>query len=353
MAIEGNFKVGIADLVTSLTEADKVNINEAIFQATFGTSDITSSHTLLTGVRDGKLVPIVKSGDDFGSMAAGDEKSCELNECDLPTEYASKKWNLGEYNCRVPICMRSFDEDFLVFWNMYRQRLDNPLDTPDAQAFLDFLSDKAERRIKGTSWRVAYFGDEDSANSLIENNDGFIVQALAGDGDKIQITQADPTGEEIYNYLSDAYEFASDKIWFEETDLVWKMTYKMASKLVSFLNKQADLSPYNCDCINPDAITNTRRFTVSGLRVFGIPVEAHRELDGSLNALGSTYTYQALLIRKSNLLIGTNTQDKMEMFDIFFDKKDRKIYMDMMVYIGASIPLDEEYVLITNQPIGS
>lgn len=353
MPVIGNFTAAITAMVESLTDAEKLVMDQTIFQSTFGVSNLSSSHTVMTGVRNGSLVPIIYAGNDYDSMPAGDDTSCDLNDCDLPTVYGTIRWGLGAYNCRVPICMKSFPEDFLIFWNMYRQRLEDPLQEADTQAFLRFLIDRAERRIKGTQWRVAYLGDTDSSNELIKNNDGFFVQALAGNGTKIEVTQADPTGEEIYNYFKEAYESTSGDLWRSESDLVWKSTFAMADKLVTFLNNQSDLSPYNCDCINPDAIVNSRRFSVEGLRIFGIPVEVHREIDGSLNAIASTYKFQALLARKSNLLIGTNTLDKMEQFDIFFDKKDRKIYMDMEVYLGASIPLIDEYVLITNEPFGS
>src|SRR5690554_3545889 len=354
MALQGNFATDVSALVDSLVAADKVNINEAIWQQTFGVGNFAQAHTLITERRNGQLQPIVLSNDYYGSMPVGDDTDCDLNSCDLTPNYATKEWCLAEYNCRLEICMRSFDEDFLLFWNMYRQRLDDPTVTPDAQAFLDYISEIVEKSILGTQWRVGYWGDTaDTENNLISGCDGFFVQAEAGSGEKIELVAAgdEPTAEEIYETLQEAYEYASQQVWGVEPDLVWKMTYAMAAKLVSFLNTRADLSMYNCDCVNPDAVTQGRRFNVEGLRIFGIPVEAHREIDLSGNAASATDLFQALLTRKSNLLVGTNTSDKLEGFDIFFDKLSRKIYIDSMVYLGVMIPLDD-YVLI-NQNGGS
>jgi hypothetical protein len=349
MALQGNFATAVADLVDSLVAADIVNINEAIFQETFGVSSFANAHTVLTGRRHGQIQPIVLANDYYGSMPKGDETDCDLNACDLTPNYSAKEWCLSEYNCRLEICMRSFDENFLLFWNMYRQRLEDPLTEPDAQAFLDYITDIVQKTVLGSQWRVGYWGDTAATeNDLINGCDGFFVQADAGDGHKIQIDAegADPTAEEIYEALQEAYEYASaETTWGMEADLVWKMTYAMASKLVSFLNTRADLSMYNCECINPDAVTQGRRFAVDGLRIFGIPVEAHREIDLSMTAAGATDKFKALLIRKSNLLAGTNTTDKMEMFDIFFDKLSRKIYIDSLINLGVMIPLDE-YVYI-------
>ena len=351
MALQGNFATAIGDLVDNLVAADIANINEAIWQETFGVGSFTQSHTLVTNRRTGQVQPIVLSQDYYGSMPVGDEKSCDLNECDLTPNYSAKEWALSEYNCRIPICMRSFDEEFLVFWNMYRQGLEDPTTEPDAQAFLDYIEDTVRKQLMGTQWRVGYWGDTaETGNTLISGNDGFFVQADAGSGEKVELTIAgtEPTGEELYNSLQEAYEYAVQEVWGAETDVVFKTTYAVASKLVSWLNTMTDTSQYNCDCYDPNGIVATRRFSVEGLRIFGIPVEAHREVDLSATAAGKVQAdkYQILMIRKSNLLIGTNTDSKLEGFDMFYDKVSRKIFIDTMTRLGAMIPLDE-YVYIT------
>lgn len=351
MALEGNFNSAVISLVEDLVTADKVNINEAIFEESFAVGDFARAHTLVTGVRNGKVQPIVLAHDKYGAMPVGDETSCSLNSCDLTPNYAAKKWTLSEYNCRIPVCMRSFDDNFLLFWNQYRQGLEDPTTNPDAQAFLNYLTGIAKEQVLGTQWRVGYWGDTASAEPLISGNDGFFVQASAGSGEKIvkSTAGAEPTAKEIYEALQEAYEFAGQQVWGANEDVVFKMSYAAASKLVTWLNTMTDTSQYNCDCFNPDGIVAARRFSIDGLRVFGIPVEAHREIDLSMNAAGQTDPYKILLARKSNLLIGTNTQDKLDGFDIFYDKKDRTIYMDTLVQLGVMIPLDEYvYVTFTN-----
>jgi len=349
MALQGNFATAIGDLVTNLVTADKVNINEAIFQETFGVGSFSAAHTLMTNRRNGQIQPIVLTQDYYGSMPVGTETSCDLNDCDLTPNYSAKAWCLSEYNCRMDICMRSFDEEFLVFWNMYRQRLEDPTAEPDAQAFLDYIEQTVRNKVLGTQWRVGYHGDTAATeNDLINGCDGYFAQAIAGDGEKIVLDPegAEPTALELYAAMQEAYEFAGQQIWGSEADLVWKTTYAVASKLVTWLNTMQDTSQYNCDCYDPNGITSRRRFSVDSLMIFGIRVEAHREIDLSMAAAEVTDKFQILLIRKSNMLIGTNTTDKMEGFDMFYDKKDRKIYIDTMIYLGVMIPLDE-YVYIS------
>lgn len=351
MALQGNFATAIGDLVTDLVKADIANINEAIWQETFGVGSFSQSHTMLTNRRNGQVQPILLSNDYYGAMPVADEKSCDLNECDLTPNYSAKEWCLAEYNCRLPICMRSFDEEFLVFWNMYRQGLEDPTSEPDAQAFLDYIEMIVRKQVQGTQWRVGYWGDTAAAgNDLINGCDGFFAQAEAGTGQKIDLVVAgtEPTGEELYDAFKEAYEYAVQQVWGGETDVVWKTTYAVASKMVAWLNTMTDTSQYNCSCKDPDGIVAARRFNVEGLQIFGIPVEAHREVDLSATAAGKVQIdkYKVLLARKSNLLVGTNTDSKMEGFDMFYDKTDRKIYIDTMVRLGVMIPLDE-YVYIS------
>lgn len=348
--LQGNFATEIAALVTDLTTADKVNINEAIFQETFWIDGFVGRHTLRTGVRNGSVISIIGAMDNYCSMPVGDERSCELNECDITPNYIGKKWDLAEYNCRIAICMRTFDEDFLVFWNMYRQRLEDPLQEADAQAFLNYITDQVERNVMGTQWRVGYWGDKASGSNLINGNNGFFAQASAGGGfiDQIASVGPEPTGQEIIDAVQAALEENSDTLWLAHEDVVIKMSYAMANKVVIYLNRLGMQNQYNCDCVNPDGIVSANRFTVEGLRLFGIPVEAHREIDGGAACAGvNGNKYQLLIARKSNLLVGTNTVDKMEGFDIFYDKKDRQIYIDTMIYLGVSIPLDEYIYLST------
>lgn len=353
MALQGNFSTAITALIEDLVTADKVNISEAIFQETWGIGSFVGAHTLRTGVRHGSVIPIVLAGDNYCAMPVGDETSCTLNSCDLTVNYDAKKWDLSEYNCRIPICMRTFDENFLVFWNMYRQRLDNPLDAPDAQAFLTYITGQVERNILGAQWRVGYWGDSGSANNLISGNDGYFTQAAAGGGTKVQITAVDdenPTAKEILDALEATLGSAYNQIWLSQSDVVIKMSWATANKIAMYLNGLNRQNPYNCDCVSADGIVSADRFSVNGLRLFGYPVEAHKEIDGGAGCVSGSNVNQILIARKSNLLIGTNTQEKLDDFDIFFDKKDRTIYVDSLIYLGVSIPLDE-YIYLTTDPV--
>jgi len=352
MAITTNFSNKVISLVNDLTAADKVNINEAIFQETFALSKFTNAHTIRNGVRDGNIIPIILNGDTYCAMPVSDPTSCDLPEGNLNLNFSAKKWRLAEYAQRIPICMRQFDEQFLAFWNMYRQRLDNPTTTPDAQAFLTFITEQVENAIIGTQWRAGYFGDTASTSGLVKGNDGFFVQAQAGNGHKAQITKAgaEPTGEELLKAIETALNENADQFWLGTDDVVIKTSWAVANKIVIYLNSLDRLSPYNCTCVNANGIVRSDKFGVDGLRLFGYKVEAHREIDGSAICTGvAGNKYQIIIARKSNLLAGTNTLDKLEGFDMFYDQVSRKIFIDSTVYLGVAIALDEYIYLTTDK----
>lgn len=345
MALDKNFKTGITDAVKSLVDAEKLDMANVIFPASSEISNFSSKYNVLTDVRNGNLVPIISQGNNYGSLSAS-QGNCGMNECDLEDTYSTKKWVLGEYDCRVPICIETFSDDFKLFWGMYNQTLENPLDEPDKKAFLDYINYKGQQNVQGALWRTSHWGDTTSLNALISKNNGFWTEAEAGDGIKIEMLAGDLTGKQIYDYMSEAYLKAGDMDWFDESNLIWKMSNKTARALVTWLNTLNDSSQYNCTCIDPSKVVAGRVYSIDNLSIFGIPVKAEKEGDQSGKAVGQNPDFRFLLINELNLLVGTETNSHLDQFDVFYDKKDRKIYMDMKIEIGASIPLDE-YVLAT------
>ena len=160
------------------------------------------------------------------------------------------------------------------------------------------------------------------------------------------MTAGELTGEQVYNYLSQMYTTASNDDWFNESTAQFIVSRKMAKTLVTWLNSLSDKSMYNCDCIDPSKVVSSRVFGIDNLSIFGIPVVSHKESDEAGKVVSVTPDYRALLINKDNVLVGVNTTEHLDQFDIFYDKKDRKIYVDLAIQIGTAIPLDE-YVYAT------
>lgn len=362
MAYTDNFVADVVSLVDSLEAAEKLEFSNLLFTKSFGVDSIEDSHTVVNGVRQGNLIPILKDNPDYESFPFVDENACVITDCDLDSEYSTHAWDLGLMECRVGICMRSFNESFNLFWKQYKQTQEGDADLDTA--FLQYLGKKFNTNLEAAKWRAAYFGDTASLSAYFNRIDGFFTQMEAGNADQvIEIAKNDGatfalqkmTGEEVYNTLAAMYNRAGEYPWFDDTIMGFKITRAMGAALVTWLNSLSDLRDVNCDCYSPDNITAKRRFTLDGLRVFGLPVSVRPEFDGVINgtaelnggggAAARINPNRAILTYRDNLLIGTTEVDALQSFDVWHSKDDKKIYLEGSSYIGAGLPMVEEYIL--------
>lgn len=355
MAITDNFKTAVLDVIQGLSAHDKTKFANLIWQNGIRNGELADRHTLVTDVRNGDPVIILDNKRNYKSFPASpDPKECGLNECDLEANFSTKTWSLFPYNCRVPICFKSFEQDFLYFFEDNYQVLH---DLSLEERILVFLRDRFEDNMIGATWRMGYFGDTsidalDPDYDYFRGVDGFFTQAQAGNGVKIGFNQVNPTGEDAYDALEEAYNEYMMSDWASE-GVVWKMTRKMAGLLVRWLNGLKDKSQYNCECFSADGVTAMRTFTTNGsLLFFGIPVEIESDLDGVISQLAMDRPYRALLTYKNNLQIGVEKEDNIKQFDMWYDKKDLKVYIDGEFYFGAMIP-EDNYVYVGADVSGS
>lgn len=363
MAVTSNFTTDLLALVDDIVSGDKVEFSEAIFSKAFEHEGIAESHTVLTDVRHGGTVPIMKQTPNPDSFPFVDDTSCDTTECDVNLEFSGKKWDLGLIECRVPICLRTFDENFLRFFNTYKHACQGEPDMDSA--LLTYVQEVFTKNLILSTWRAAYFGDTASASVYYNGFDGFFTQLEAGDGIKIDITEnaeanyADQisqlTGEDVYNYLVRMYEEAATTPWFDPSVLEFRVTRTMGSKLITFLNAQGEKG-VGCECYDPNAITQSKTFNLTNILFRGIPVRVEgawddiinysSELNGGGGAAARVDPHRAILTYRENLLIGTNQLDCLESFDMWYSKDTKNVYVEGSSYLGAVVPLDE-YVLAT------
>lgn len=336
------------NLAETLSAANKLTIANAIFENALLAEDVASRHLVVTGVNTGDVVPILDDSVNYASFPFLSQTVCTSADCDLDVTFSGKKWTLGLIGCKISICMKTFSADFRYFFQTNYQVLHN-LDM-NSQILL-YLQSKFQNNFNGAKMRVAYFADTTTDDSdpnfeLLSGIDGFFTQAEAGNGTQIEFNQANPTGVEAYEALEAAYAAMMESDWSGREGLVWKMTRKMASLLVRWMNGLKDKSAYNCECYSADGITAMRTFTIDGsLSFFGIPVEVERDLDGIITQLDLGRPYRALLTYRNNLMIGTQETENLSEFDIWYDKSTKNVIIEGEALIGAMLPTDE-YVYI-------
>lgn len=345
------FNSALLALVTDINSAEKATLANAIFTDSFEVSKLADSHTVLTGVRNGNIIPIMSNAPAYNAFPYKDPTNCDIPVCDLDLPFSAKSWQMGMIACKIPICINTFDENFLTFWGSYKRLFgDENLDS----ALMKYITDMFLKNLEAAMWRVAFFGDTttlvgDANYALLRAADGIFTQAEAGTGTKVIVaenTTGTLTGEAVYAYLLNAYNTAVAQPWFDASTARFEMTAAMASVYVGWLNSLGDRSMYNCDCYAADGITAMRSFSIdANLTIFGIPIHVHREFDGVINALTLGNRYRALLTSDTNILIGTSEMDQLPDFKIWYSEDDDKVYIKGGANIGASL-VTNDYVYI-------
>lgn len=361
MASTDNFTSTLLPLIDKI--AAEADFSKVLFEKTFLNTDFNKANTIVTGVRHGNVVPIISDVPNYESFPFVDANACDITECDLNTNYSGKKWELGLIECRIPICLRSFQDDFLVFWNQYK--MVNPTTDVVTQDYLEtalmqFLADKVKTSLNAAKWRTAYFGDKASSSGYFNGFNGFFTQAEANAANVVVIAKNDGvtyadqqmTGQEIYDTLVAMDEKRSAQVWSSDNEVVY-MNQMLAQRFASYLNGLTETSCCPNMEINPEAI-GSRRFTTANLMFRGVPIVPVHEFDGIINgtaelnggggAAARVDPNRILWTHKSNLLVGTSQQEDLDMFEIWYDRTDKKVYMEAGAYLGATIPLNE-YVL--------
>ncbi len=373
MAITTNFASAITALVTSLTSAEKLNFSEALFTKSVETSDITKDHTVLTGVRHGNLVPIIDNQPDYESFPFSNAGACAIPECDLAHKYSTNKWELGLIECKVPICLRTFNDDFLKFWNQYKMvQTDGAKNESEymESALIQFLADQFKTNHIAAQWRGAYFGDKASESSLFNGINGFFTQMEANTSQKVTIAKNSGanyglqkmTGAEIYETLKEMYIAYADQSWQSDQPLEFRMTERNAKALATYYTFLDDKKC--CDgvqVLDPKNVSNAP-YAYQRLVFHDIPIRVMSVWDEIINKTSElnagwvakamanpngkrTNPNRIVLTYKNNLILGTQETSNLNFFDIWHSKDDDKIYMKGGSYFGASVPQKTDYIL--------
>lgn len=335
-----------------LTAAEKMEIGNLIFTETFTERNIKDTHATLAEVRSGSQVPILTEDGGYDSFPFT-EGNCTLPACSITDNWSTYTWNLGQIGCEVIICMEDFSNDFLAFFKTWKKMNEGDINS----AVVQFIVDRFQKRHLKAEIRVAYFGDTDSTNPLIDGFDGFFVQmeALATAENSVVITenagataadQTIATGQALYDYLEEMYNKAVVQPWFDPTKMVWRMDRSLAMLMAGFLNTASDRSLYNCDCIDVTRMTQARVFAWDNISVFGIPIEPLPFLD-AMKPIAELYTAadgtyvnknRIILTRQEGMIIGYEIQETLKRFKIGYDQRENEIYIQGASLFGVAVP---------------
>lgn len=352
-----SFASRLTSLITSFSDADRLEYSKAIVSDIHVDNEIEKEKPVLYGFQDGDVVPIIENNDSYTMFPSADETVCSTSECDIPLNFSGVKLTMALAKCRIPICLNSFNKDFLYFWGTYRKFNENPdLD----EALLQFIGKQFKQGLENAKWRRAYFADKLSTSNLLDKANGFFTQADAGATAGVnEVTIAKNsganyaaqimTGQEVYELLSEMYDLASVNPWFDPATYQFEVTWQMANVFVNWLNNLGHKAPANCSCYNAEGIVKSNVYTVDNVAFNGVRVIGRKAFDGVIsqvpelngnNVAGAARTEpnRAILAKNENMPVFSTDEENLTFFDIWHSKDDEKIYMRGGTYIGAAIP---------------
>lgn len=362
-SVNTNFTAQLTDMVNSMTDASKLAFSEMIATKTFGVNKLTEAYPVLTGVRQNALVPVLSNNKRYSAFPFRQLGACGVNLCEINANFSTVKFDLGYIECRIPVCLEEFTQDFHLFFGEYKKASS---ETDEQSAILQFLLNIFAENLELAEWRVAWFADKNNASPLLNGLNGFFAQMQARPAQVITIAenaaatfvgQKALTGAQIVGILEQMYNQYAESAWYETPNVRFEITQLTASKLVAFMNHLKITDPNCCngvERISIDGMTSTA-YNTQNLSFLGIPIVVRREWDGVINdaevyplnqgANARVKPHRIVLAPRENLVIASSNVDQITKFDTFYDRMSKKVYMEGGSEIGAHIPLVDEFIL--------
>lgn len=347
----------ILDEVNDLCSADKANINEVIFEQYQKDEAFTSHHAVINEVRNGRLIPIMNARPDYGYMKVR-QGNCQMNICEITTTASAKKWAPVDYNCRLVICKDDLTCDFRAFWNMKCKDYDNMND-----AFIDFLVAKVKENLNASQWRIAYFDDSANTDPLYAGIDGLFKQYLAiapvGSDQRFAIPenagatiadQMNLAADRAYQLFKAMYAWASlnNAQLLSHPDIHFDVTPELAHNYLAWLMENKEVT---CCFSATDGVTSSR-YALDTLNYLGVPIRIRHEWSSIIRwqqeqsgAVNYNNPHRVLLTYKANKPVGTCDSESFNSFDMWYDKKDKEILIDVETSFDAKVIVDRDFAI--------
>jgi hypothetical protein len=347
----------LLDNVNTLCDADKLNISNTVFTSYLEDESFPAHHNVMTEIRANTPIPIIDAKPDYGFMKVS-KGNCESNACDVGTTSSKKLWNPKDYDCRLVICKQNLACDFREFWGLNCHDYKNMKD-----AYMVFLVDQVNKSFNASQWRIGYFDTSTNTNPDYAGIDGLFQQWIA---------LAPPTAANRYVIpensaatVADQMNLAPDraieilrKFWayisivnpqlFSKNNLHIDMTPALAFNYLNWLQTNKE---ENCCFSATDGVTASR-YAFSNLNYMGIPIVVRNEWAGIIEwqqSIAGTANlpnpHRAVLTYKANKPMGTCDGDAFREFDMWYEKKDKKIYIDVATSFDAKVIFDKDFAL--------
>lgn len=307
----------------------------------------------------------VRNGDPFGIIGDLSDVGVEGSGCDpeyagAEIENAQKRWELGDWQIPLKICYTDMEGTAAE----YAFKNGTPIGDLNGTDIMTYVVYPAlDRALRKMWWRISWFGDtaadtisnggvltNGTDTSLFTITNGFWKKLFAiTTNNPLQQTAiaansgASYAAQKAAILTAGAATGAIDSLLFDadpritaSDDAVLMMTKSLADAFTLDLkNKYNNILPWE------EVFSGVRVAQYNGVRVVSIA-----EWDNVINTYENDGTkwnlpYRAVLTRANNLHVGVTTEGLVNDLDVWFEKKERRMYIYGTGKIGTMIPVDD------------
>lgn len=341
----------------TLNEEEVRAASEAIFEKVFVKPELTSVHSIRTGIRMKTQIPFYGK---FGLVGKADPGSCAVNDETQTISTSQKYWDPALISYRLTHCQDNISE----LYKMWEKALKT---NPDEWEQIDngmvaFLEDRTVDASQEAILRLTSFGDTAADNV---SGGGLITNGV----DKTYFTPMDGLWKQIYTGVAATtilrYEItensaasyaAQDSLASDRALKTFRYLYNnadarmMAEGNIVFEVTRSIFNNWH-DYLEDKSLVFTLDRAESGSNISqyrGIPIIVRHDWDRNIRAYqdnGTTYNdpHRVILTDLNNIPVGTPETDSFSKLDMWYERKDKKHYIDAAFRLDVKVL--EEYMI--------
>ncbi len=332
------------------------SISEAILTEVFDNPAIKELHTFVLGIVTGKPIPILGLLGKVGRVSDG---NCtpKVNPSQIPM--SEKRWAPAYIEDRFLQCFKPLMDSFFVF------SLKPGVDKSDLTGtdFMMFLEDRIGTAMIDAVWRFIWFGDKAAANYndspagfLTNTTDPDFFNAIDGFWKQIKTVVA-ATGTAQYTAIAKNSGATYVDQEFDDTDttnqVITKLMRKMLNKADTRLKGGAERPRFMMTRSVADQYINERlaatgvelaytrtetgfdKLTVMGTEMYVIDIWDRIIMEDENNGTKLHLPHRIVLTKKSNLLVGTESEKTLTELRPYYDPREREMLVDFGYMLDA------------------
>jgi hypothetical protein len=338
------------------------NVKEALFIDGLQSLQFTAMHDVQLGIKSGKQILYFGEIDGLvGKTMAG---NCSVPAHTNQMPVTDKTWQPAQWGARFDICADTMLNTAMVYAMRNKVKLTDLTDTDWA----DIVMSQLTKKIQQAYWRTSWFGDKTANNyngspageitngvdkAFVNMIDGFWKQAEAqaainpDQHINIASNEQSTTATQFSHFTPALALGIATKLRYDVDVTLRNLTNGIVLCTQSFYDKlEQNFIGTGLESMYENLVEGVRTLRVLGYNYLAVP-----EWDKTISTIHNNGTkllnpHRAIYIARENLAIGTPSPlEEVESVDMWYEKKDRKVYIDMVEMTDAKIIYDNKFVI--------